>query len=177
VRYLGLLRGVNVGGASRVEMARLRQVLERFGMSDVRTYINSGNVIFSSGSRGRRALTDSIESAIEEEFGFRVPVLLRTVEQLHDLVAALPELDDANVRCNVAFLWPDVDREEILAELPAAPGIDEVRYVKGAVVWTVDRRNVTRSRMTKLVGTPLYRRMSMRNANTVRKLYDLLRTD
>jgi len=177
VRYLGLLRGVNVGGASRVEMARLRQVLERIGMSDVRTYINSGNVIFTTTARGRRAITERIEHAIEEEFGFPVPVLLRTVDQLHELVAALPDVDDADTRCNVAFLWPDVDRSEVLDELPAAPGIDEVRYVKGAVVWTVDRRNITRSRMTKLVGTPLYRRMSMRNANTVRKLYELLQGD
>ena len=176
VAYLALLRGVNVGGANRVEMARLRAVTEGLGFDDVRTYINSGNLLFRTASTDRAALTDRLEFAIEAEFGFRVPLLLWTANELARLVASLPKdcADDANTRCNVLFLWPEADKPEAIDGLPVNPEVDRVQYLPGAVVWQLDRAKATRSRLNKLVGTPFYRQISIRNSNTVRKLHALL---
>ena len=69
--YLALLRGINVGGKNKVEMARLKTLFESIGCGDVRTYINSGNVIFTS-NRVAARLRTSIEKAIAKEFGFHV---------------------------------------------------------------------------------------------------------
>ena len=177
VAYLALLRGVNVGGANRVEMARLRTAIERLGFGGVRTYINSGNLMFEDASTDRVMLTARVESAIEEEFGFRVAVLLWTADELARLAASLPEgwAEDESSRCNILFLWPDVDDVGVLDRIPINPEVEEVRYLPGAVIWRYDRAKASRSRMTKLVGTPFYRQLSIRNSNTVRKLDELMR--
>src|SRR3954462_13481413 len=90
-RQIALLRGVNVGGNKRVEMARLLALLEQLGHSDVRTYVNSGNVVFSGPKRSEQQL----ETAFAKEFGFHVPVLVRSRDELADVVSANPLRDVA----------------------------------------------------------------------------------
>jgi uncharacterized protein (DUF1697 family) len=176
---LCLLRAVNVGGNNPVRMARLRDVFQGLGFADVRTFINSGNVIFDAPTRGAPNLVERIENAIEEEFGFRIAVVVWDLERYDRLVAALPAncVDDTEARCNVLFLWPEVDREQVVDEMPWNPELEEVRYLPGAVIWRQERRNVTRSRMTKMVGTDLYRKLTIRSSNTVRKLHALMHRD
>ncbi|MGH2788243.1 MAG: DUF1697 domain-containing protein [Actinomycetota bacterium] len=174
--YLALLRGVNVGGKNKVEMKQLKTVFEEAGMTSVKTYINSGNVIFSTTLRGRPRLVRLLEGAIAQRFGFRIDVLLRDVKSMKAVVKALPThwTNDKTMKCDVMFLRDDVDRPSILKQLPFKPELEDVRYAPGAVIWRVDRKNVTRSGMMRLVGTPLYKRMTIRNSNTTRKLLELM---
>lgn len=171
--YLALLRGINVGVNRRVEMKRLKATFERLGFERVRTYINSGNVLFVTGDHTDRAsLCTTIEAGIEEDFGFPVTVLVRDAHTMGDLAAALPEdwRNDADAKCDVMFLSEEYDSPEILERLTIKPGIDDVRYVRGAILWHVPRSVVTKSGMFRLVGTPLYMAMTVRNCNTARKL-------
>ncbi len=174
--YVALLRGINVGGKNKVAMKQLKAVFEDGGMRSVRTYINSGNVIFDTTERARARLTQRLEDAIARRFGFRIEVLLRDLRTMRALVHAIPPewTDDAKMRCYVMFLWDDVARPSVLEELPFKPEIDDVRYVAGAIVWRVDRKNITRSGMAKMVGTPLYKQMTIRSVNTTRKLLELM---
>ena len=107
---VALLRGINVGGARKVEMARLRTAVEATGATDVRTYIASGNVILRD-DRPETELTAALESAIEDEFGFDVPVLIRSGEDVRRIAAAIPAewVTDKTMRTDAWFLWPDVD--------------------------------------------------------------------
>ena len=173
--YVALLRGINVGGNRIVDMKTLKTVFESVGMTDVRTYINSGNVIFATKLRSRQRIADLLEEAIEKRFGFDVGVLVRSAADLRKIVEAIPTkwTNDAAWKCDVLFLWEDVDRRSILDELGVKPEIETVRYAPGAVIWGIDRKNVSRSRMPKLVGTALYKRMTVRNCNTARKLLEL----
>jgi uncharacterized protein (DUF1697 family) len=176
MRSVALLRGINVGGARTVDMRRLKAAFEAAGMTDVRTYINSGNVIFSAGETGPGALTPTLTLALEarivEEFGFDVDVLVFGGAQIAAIAAAIPDewTNDDRQRCDVFYLWPDVDRESILEELGARPGIDELRYVPGAVIRWVARENSTRSGVLRVLGGPLIKRITIRNCNTARKL-------
>ena len=171
--YVALLRGINVGGKKRVEMARLRESFERMGFSDVRTYINSGNVIFR---HDRAPGEKTIEKALESDFGFEIKVVVRDRRSIEAVTEALPDdwVNDATMKCDVMFLWAEVDGPEVLDQVTVKPGIDDVKYVNGALLWRVDRPDVTRSGMTKIVGTDLYKRMTIRNCNTVRKLAALI---
>lgn len=72
------------------------------------------------------------------------------------------------------YFWDDVDDETALEQLPANEGIDRIIYVKGAVLWSYDRDLAGKSGMNKIIGTKLYRRMTVRNVNTARKLYELM---
>jgi uncharacterized protein (DUF1697 family) len=173
--YVALLRGINVGGNRAVSMKTLKRVFEDAGMANVRTYINSGNVVFETKSRSAGRIAATLQRAIAAEFGFAVDVLVVSQRRLRAIVAAIPEnwTNDQAMRCDVLFLWDDVDRRSILDELPVREGIDTVRYTPGAVIWQLARKDINKSRMAKLVGTALYKRMTSRNCNTARKLLAL----
>lgn len=176
--YVALLRGINVGGKNKIDMRALRAVFEQAGMRSVRTYINSGNVVFSSRARSRARLATRLEKVIAARFGFDVKVLVCDLARMRAIVAALPPdwVNDQTMKCDVMFLWDEADRPAVLDELSIKPDIDDVRYVPGAVLWRVDRDNVTRSGMMKVVGTPPYQQMTIRNCNTARKLLELMET-
>ena len=174
--YVALLRGINVGGKNKVEMKRLKAAFEEAGMTSVRTYINSGNVIFSSPIRARARLVDLLENIIAQRFGFKVDLLVRDIKSMRGVVGAIPSdwTNDKTMKCDVMFLWDEVNRPSILKQLHFKPEMEDVRFASGALIWRVDRENVTRSGMMKLVGTPLYKRMTIRNCNTTRKLLQLM---
>jgi uncharacterized protein (DUF1697 family) len=176
--YVAFLRGVNVWGKGIVSMAAIKTALVALGLSDVRTYINSGNVIFSTRASAVEPLTARIEKALEQGTGMSIKVLVMDHKSLKKMVDAIPRswVDDKTMRTYVLLLWKELDERGILDRLPNKPGIDELRYTPGAVVWRVDRENVGRSQMNRLVGTPLYKKMTIRSANTMRKLNDLTTT-
>jgi uncharacterized protein (DUF1697 family) len=178
MRYVALLRGVNVGGANKVSMADLKAAFESAGMSAVRTYINSGNIIFSTDLVDRPQLTQSLRAAIRERGGLDIYLQLRDADELSTIVDAIPSewRNDDSMKCDVVFLQPDVDRGGVLDDLGPRAGIEDALYVPGAVVWRVDRENATRSRLTRMMGTPLYSRVTVRNCNTVRRLLELVKT-
>jgi uncharacterized protein (DUF1697 family) len=175
VRYLALLRGINVGGRNKVEMSRLKTVFESSGCTAVRTYINSGNVVFEH-RRSRARLPTALEGAFDAEFGFRAGMILRDAGEVEALASGIPASwnEDATMRCYVMFLWGHVDDPAVLDSLIIKDGIDDVLYVPGAVVWRVDRATLTRSGMMRLPGTDVYQQMTIRNVNTVRRLASMM---
>lgn len=175
--YVALLRGINVGGNSKVEMKKLKTVFEELGFTNVRTYINSGNVIFQDGKHSPEALTKKLEKAIEKDIGFAIPTLVKDFNDIKAANEALPDswINDSTMKCDVMFLWKEVDSKKVLDELPEKKEFEDVKYIPGAVLWRIDRDNVTKSRMLKIIGTKLYSQMTVRNCNTVRKLYSLMK--
>jgi uncharacterized protein (DUF1697 family) len=175
--YTALLRGINVGGNSKIDMKTLKKVFEDLGMTNVKTYINSGNVIFES-ELSSDPLVKKIEKEIESEFKISVRVLIKDINVIRKINDALPKswLNNDEMKSDVMFLWDEVDSKSVLEELPTKEDIDEVKYVKGAVLWRVDRDKVTRSGISKIVGTKLYKQMTVRNCNTLRKLLEMMET-
>jgi uncharacterized protein (DUF1697 family) len=90
ILQLALLRGINVGGKNKLPMRDLSALFVEAGCENVRTFIQSGNVVFSTNARVSKNLGSVISSAIEERFGLRVPVILRTAEQLRDVISNNP---------------------------------------------------------------------------------------
>ena len=174
--YVALLRGINVGGSSKVDMKELTAVFEASGMTDVKTYINSGNVVFSTTIRARTRVVQLLEEAIAKRLGFEVKVLLRSLAEMRALVKAIPGdwTNDDRTRCDVLFLWKAVDRPSVVKQLPVDPELVDVRYAKGAVICRADRTAATRSGLSKLVGKPLYKQITIRNCNTTRRLLELM---
>jgi len=173
--YVAFLRGINVGGKSIVSMAAIKEAMVDLGLADVRTYINSGNVIFSSRAVDAGRLGAKIEKALEEHTRMPIKVLVMDHKALKKLVAAIPPkwVDDRTMRTYVLLLWKELDDRKILERLPVRPGVDNVRYATGAVIWQVDRKDIAKSRMSRIVGTPYYKQITIRSANTMRKLNEL----
>lgn len=174
--YVALLRGINVGGNNKVDMKELKKVFEEAGMSLVKTYINSGNIIFADRDHGQEELPAILEAAILAHFNLSIRVLVYSFDEFQRIAASIPDnwTNDQNMKSDVWFLWPETDDAAVLEELTIKPEIDRVKYVPGAVLWSVDKAYVTKSGMQKVIGTKLYKLVTIRNVNTVRKLTGLM---
>jgi uncharacterized protein (DUF1697 family) len=176
MKYVALLRGINVGGGNMISMKELAAVFEAAGMASVRTYINSGNVVFDTASRDRTQIAETLEAAITDKFGLAIRVLVFGIDEMRSVISALPDdwHNDATTKCDVFFLWAEIDDPSILERLDYDSAMEDVRYTPGAVIRRVDKKNAARSKLTKVVGTPLYQQMTVRNCNTARKLLELM---
>ncbi len=174
--WVALLRGINVGGRGIINMAALKACFEKLGFENVRTLINSGNVIFQTPSGPAARLGQTIEAGIRKHCKMDIRVTVRSQKELAAICKKIPAawVTDTITRTDVMFLWPEVDRPQILAEIPTNPAVDRLIYVKGAVIWNVDRKDYTRSKVPKMIGSVFYKNMTARNANTTRKLLALM---
>ena len=172
MKYIILLRGINVGGNKLVDMKSLRLFFENLGYSDVSSYINSGNIILSS---SKKLNSKKIETALAQQFGFSTTILIKTIKEIKAIAKAIPAQwqNDTSQRTDVAYLFPDIDHKNIISELPMKMEYVDARYVKGALILHLLRKNYSKSRLNKLIGHKLYRSMTMRNVNTARYLADL----
>ena len=175
MRWVALLRGINVGGKNKVEMARLRDVLQANSFTNVRTYIASGNILFSSPDRSAARLTTTIEDLIADQFGLDVPALVRSARNIRDVAAAIPEgwVTDDEHKADVMYLWKQASTEDLLDRVGARE-VDEVVHEHEALLWRVRRKNFGRSGLSRLAAKPIYQQMTVRNVNTARKLAELV---
>ncbi len=128
VRFVALLRGVNVGRHKRMRMAELRDALVAAGLDEVSTYLQSGNVLFSAETDDRSTLESSIEAAVGERFGFDVAVLVRSAEQMQEVVVSNPYAPQAAsdpTRVHAMFLAASPSAEAWSRVDPASVAPDE----------------------------------------------------
>jgi len=175
--FVALLRGVNVGGNNMISMSALKKSFEALGFNDVVTYINSGNIIFKSKEADARKLETKIEKMLSKEYQLESRVVLRSLSEMEKVVQNLPKnwTADRDWRYNVIFLRHTIDSEKILAELEVKKDIEEVVYCPGALLWSAQISELTRTNMLKLSSRKMYLDMTIRNQNTTRKLYELMK--
>ena len=178
MRYIALLRGINVGGNNKVSMKELKDALSESGLSDVRTYINSGNVLFTAPDQAIDRLTKKVEKTIEDRFGFPVSCIVLTSDQYKQNVEGAPKnwgKPDKNLRSDALFVMKSKTPQEIADAVGKVNNDFEWLDIGESVVfWTIDRRKYGQARMPKIIGSEAYRALSMLSSTTTRKLYLLL---
>jgi uncharacterized protein (DUF1697 family) len=169
---ISLLRGVNVGGKHMVPMAALRESYAALGMTGIATFLQSGNVVF----RAPRVLAPKrFEDAIEERFGFRVPVILRTAAEMRDVVARNPFPNDTDpAKLLVVFLAADPGEEGRRRAVEVAVPVPEDLRVSGRELFIhfvngLARPKLSTAALDRALGAP----GTGRNWNTVRKLAEM----
>jgi uncharacterized protein (DUF1697 family) len=174
-RHALLLRGINVGRAHRVPMADLRELLESEGYGNVRTLLQSGNVVLDSEPPAEE-LARSAERALERRFGFAIPIVVRTADELDAVVARDPLHDVATdpARYVVSFFAGDVP-PELDQRLRAVDPVDDEYTIDGRELYLWCPHGQLQSPLSAAVGK--YRSGPVgtaRNWSTVLKLADLL---
>ncbi len=174
LKYVALLRGINVGKGPRVPMKTLKGLLEGLGFGNVVTYLNSGNVVFDSGMSAAE-LTQLIGDELERAFGEKIPTLVKTSAEMIAIADSIPSEWGSNEteQTYVAYLFSDVATPSLVSELPIKRQFMSIFYAHGAIVWNIKRENYNRSQITKIAGHSSYARMTTRNVNTARKLAEL----
>jgi len=175
MKYLVLLRGINVGGKNMIKMNELRAAAEQAGLQNVSTYINSGNLLCES-LLSKDTVANKLSQTIHDNFGLQIDLVILSADEVTAIVKILPEAwtNDSNMKCDVMFLQQGLHGQDIVGQLPIKPDIEHIMYAPGAIIWSVNRADVTKSGMLRLVGTKAYKQLTIRNCNTLRKLADLM---
>lgn len=179
MQFIALLRGINVGGNNKIEMPKLKALFESLNFTDVKTYINSGNAIFSSGQKDSLKLSKTIQSAIQKEFKLSISTLIISAKDFKNIASSIPSNwnKEAQFKCDVLFLWPELNSPKILKSLSLNPQIEDFKYTPGAIIWHINIKNYSKSKFPKVIVSDIYKQITIRNSNTVRKLQALLTAD
>jgi uncharacterized protein (DUF1697 family) len=175
-RYVALLRGINVGGRNKIAMSDLRETFAGCGFTDVSTYIQSGNVLFSS-DRPARSLEAEIEPALERRFGVPLVVVVRSHRQLASVVEKAPKgfgTKPDRFHSDVVFLRSPLTAKQAMGVVQTRDGVDQAWPGTGVIYFARLSERRTQSKMGQIVGTPEYKSMTIRSWTTTTKLLDLL---
>jgi len=174
MKYVVLLRKVNVGTENRIDKNSLESAFINLGYSNVQIYINSGNVIFST-TKSKAKISEEIDTSLFELFKARIQFLVKTSSDMKKIGEAIPKQwqNDTNEKTDIAYLFSDIDNPEIVNELPFKKEYVKVIYIKGALIMNVPREYQNKSQYSKIVGSKIYKSMTLRNANTARYLADM----
>ena len=174
-RYIALLRGVNISGKNKVPMAELKKCFEALGFPEVKTWLNSGNVIFSSADGNVTALTDRAERMMQREFGLDIPVFIIPQEELADILRHAPEwwgTENKEIYDDLIFVLPPAAFPEVYHEIGAPKeGLEQIQEYGSAVFWSFSRKDYQKTNWwPKTASAAVGPKLTIRTANTVRKI-------
>ncbi len=171
--FIALLRGINVSGHRKVPMPKLKQLFEGLGCTNVATYIQSGNVVFEHAGK-ESSLLKEIQQQITNDFGFEVPVLVKTAAQLHKVLQQndfINRVDVAKVHVTFLDMVPEKEFAEKLQKVSFLP--DEFK-LEGDVIYIYCPNGYGNTKLTNtLVEGKLKVTATTRNWKTVNKLVEL----
>jgi uncharacterized protein (DUF1697 family) len=174
--YISLLRGINVSGQKKIKMADLKGLYEGLGFANVRTYLQSGNVVFDTHTQDARELAALIEARIEQDFGYSVTVFIRQPGDFQRILESNPFVDRPGAQPNrllVTFLYRQ-SPEAKLNDLSIPPGTGDEFYIGKREIYLFCPGGYRKSKLSnnffeRKLGVPA----TTRNWKTVNALYEM----
>jgi uncharacterized protein (DUF1697 family) len=176
IQYIALLRGVNVGGKNKIAMPELKVAFEKRDFKNVKTYINSGNILFESDSE-EFVVKATCETLIKVDFGLTITVGIITADELHEALSNAPKWwdNDPKSKHNAIFVIPPMTAEEVCKQVgEAKPEYEKVTCYGRMIFWSAPIATFSRTQWSKIAQNKgAYNAITIRNANTTKKLATL----
>jgi len=176
VKYVALIRGINVGGNHIIKMTALKGCFEEQGLKDVATYIQSGNVVFSAAAKPAE-IARRLEAALHASFDCRTKVVLRSQKEMAAIVARAPKgfgKQPEKYRYDVIFLNAPLTAAAAIAEVPMKEGVDQAHAGAGVLYFSRLISKATQSKLGRVVSLPIYKEMTIRNWRTTTTLLQMM---
>ncbi len=178
VQYIAFLRGVNISGKNKVPMAELKIGFERLGYRKVKTYQNSGNVMFLSDENNIESVTKQIEMMIKNQFVLDIPVFVIAKEELANILCNAPDWwgnEDKEVYDNLIFIMPPAAFTDVFNEIgEPKEGLEKIQSCGKAIFWSFSRKDYQKTNWwAKTANTSISSKLTIRTANTVRKVVEM----
>jgi uncharacterized protein (DUF1697 family) len=178
IKYVALLRGINVGGNNIIKMTELKKIFEEIGFSDVITYIQTGNVIFKDTEKNKPKLIEKIEHKLFEKLKNKINMVILTVSEMKEVINKKQKNfgeDNEKYKYNVIFLLEPLTADEAIKEFDPREGVDTIYKGKNVLyfMYLIEKR--TKSRISKIVESKIYQKLTIRNLNTTEKLFELMK--
>ncbi|MCL2496219.1 MAG: DUF1697 domain-containing protein [Clostridiales bacterium] len=175
--YIALLRGINVGGKNKIDMKQLKAAFAAAGFADTRTYINSGNVIFSS-DKDATAVQAACEALIAERFALNIAVAVLSAAELAEALDHAPQWwgNDPEAKHNAIFIIPPATAEHVCLEVGAIkPEYEKCAYYGRLIFWSAPLKTFSQTRWATVSKHATYQKITIRNSTTAYKLRELSR--
>ena len=175
-KYIVLLRGVNVGGKNKISMPLLKKAMEESGFSNVSTYINSGNIIFSSAQKSILSLQKKCRQIITDTFNLDIAIAVISAKDLSEALDNAPAWwdKDKELKHNAFVVIPPATADSIsLLAGEIKPEYEKAAIYGQVIFWTAQLKTFSKTTWSKFVSKPGYNSITVRNANTMKKLAQL----
>lgn len=144
-RYIAFLRGINVGGKNKIPMAYLKAGFEEMGLAEVKTCLNSGNVIFSRDGHDEENFSGRLETMINERFNLDIPIFVISKEELEDILNNAPDWwgdDNKETYDNLIFIMPPTTSIEVCREIgEPKEELEKIKSYGKAIFWSFSRKD------------------------------------
>lgn len=176
MKYIVLLRGINISGKNKISMAELKSELDK-NYQNVLTYLNSGNVILDS-DKDKEYVMNDIYNIIKNRFNLDIPIFVITSSELEDVLKNSPkwwETSNKETYDNLIFIMPPTKYEEVYNVIgePKAD-IEQIMEYNNSIFWTFDLKNYRKSTWwVKTASTSIKDKITIRTANTIKKILEL----
>lgn len=174
MKYIVLLRGINISGKNKISMNELKEELLKNNYTDVLTYLNSGNIILKS-NKSEKDISDDVNKIIMNKFNIDIPVYVIKLEELIDVLNNNPSwwgINNKDIYDNIIFIVSPTKVEEVIDVVgEPSENIDRIKVYKNVIFWSFDLKNYSKSNWwIKTASTSITNKITIRTGNTIKKL-------
>ncbi|MGM9879306.1 MAG: DUF1697 domain-containing protein [Bacilli bacterium] len=178
MKYIALLRGINISGKNKISMSELKKELEENKYKNVVTYLNSGNVIFETDVDNKESIMQDIYKIIKNKFTLEIPIFIMTAFELEDILNNTPKwwgTDNKEIYDNLIFIIPPTKYDEVYNAIGTlSEDIEKIKEYNNSIFWSYDLKNYRKSNWwNKTASTNIKNKITIRTANTMKKILEI----
>lgn len=177
MKYIALLRGINVSGKNKIAMSELKKEFVNIGYKEIITYLNSGNVVFESDIDDKIVIKNNIQLMIKDKFNFDIPTYIMTSQELEELINHNPDWwgkDNKEIYDNVIFIIPPTTYDEVFNTIGSPNNYEKIQEYKNNIFGSFDLKNYRKSNWwSKTASTKVSDKITIRTANTIKKVLEI----
>ena len=175
MKYIALLRGINISGKNKISMNELKAELEKNKYQKVLTYLNSGNIIFESDLDNKESIMNDINKIIKNKFNLEIPVFIISALELEDILNNNPNwwgTNNKEIYDNLIFIIPPAKYEEVYSHIgKPKEDIEQIKEYNNSIFWSYDLKKYRKSNWwKKTANTAIKDKITIRTANTIKKV-------
>ena len=177
MKYIALLRGINISGKNKIAMSELKKEFANLGYKEISTYLNSGNVVFESDIEDKNTIKNNIQVMIKDKFDFDIPTYVTTSQELEELIIYSPDWrgkENKEIYNNIIFIIPPTTYNEVFNAIGSPNEYEKIQEYKNNIFWSFDLKNYRKSNWwSKTASTEVSNKITIRTANTMKKLLEI----
>ena len=177
MKYIALLRGINISGKNKIVMSELKKEFTNLGYKEVVTYLNSGNVVFESDIKDKNVIKDNIQIMIKNIFELDILIYVITSQELEELIKHSPEWwgkDNKEIYDNIIFIIPPTTYNDVFDTIGSPNEYEKIQEYKNNVFWSFELKNYRKSNWwNKTASTNISNKITIRTANTMKKVLEI----
>lgn len=178
MKYIALLRGINISGKNKISMAELKKEFEDNNYKNAITYLNSGNVIFECSMDNKETIREEIYKMVKNKFNLDIPIFIISALELEDILNNKPKwwgTDNKDIYDNLIFIIPPTKYEEVYNAVGSPKeDLEKIKEYNNSIFWSYDLKNYRKSNWwSKTASTYIKDKITIRTANTMKKILEI----